>query len=290
MAFSNKKRFDREELLAFLKQDGENQVTAAKHFGVSKAAISKALKRLERDASPPPESFEKLPPGKKRFVLAKIDGKSNTGAAVDAFNCSTTESAHTIGQELSKDPDINAAIHDLMYEEGIGRRYRVKRLRTLINSRDLGIVHKGLELAAKQTGDFAPDKLAVLHQFQTGTLSAEVEELIEQITSRIRPIEDKPRDALKQSGNPALLSDGKTTNWSLPCPSPEKLTQGQPGAEVRQDAARSASIEAGPVVDVNLPPGVLRERTFDEDLALKNYHRESVEAEQRKPYDPFGSL
>jgi hypothetical protein len=80
---------------------------------------------------------------------------------LDAYNCGSVESAKTIGSRLASDPDVSTAIQDLMHQEGIGRRYRVKRLRDVINAADLGIASRGLEMANKLTAEYAPEKVDI---------------------------------------------------------------------------------------------------------------------------------
>lgn len=148
-----------DNLLHQMISDGKPQREMARFFGVSDAAISKKIKRLNQ--SEPPESFTSLAPKKRKFVLSKIEGKSNTASAIDAFNCGSVASAKTIGGRLARDPDVSAAIGDLMHAEGLGRRYRVRKLREVIESKDLGITCRGLDLANKLTGEYAPEKIAV---------------------------------------------------------------------------------------------------------------------------------
>jgi len=153
-----KKKID-DEVLHKMIEEGKPQKEMARFFRVSDAAISKRIKRLTQ--AEPPESFKRLSPGEKKFVLAKIEWKSGSAAALQAFNCGSVGSAKTIGSRLSGDPDIQKAIHDLMHEEGIGRRRRVQRLRDVIESKDLGIVSRGLDMANKLTGDYASEKIDV---------------------------------------------------------------------------------------------------------------------------------
>ena len=168
-----------DQVLQKMLEENTQQKEIAKHFGVSESAVSQRIKRLHQAA--PPESFAGLTPKEQKFVLAKLEGKSNTSAALDAFNCGSVESAKTIGIRLAGDPDVTTAIHDLMHQEGIGRRYRVKRLRDVINAADLGIVSRGLDMANKLTGEYAPEKIDV-----SGHLAATLA-LIEEI--RIRKYE-----------------------------------------------------------------------------------------------------
>ncbi|MCG6537693.1 MAG: HTH domain-containing protein [Syntrophales bacterium LBB04] len=151
-----------DQVLQKMMAKNTQQKEIAKHFGVSESAISQRIKRLHQAA--PPESFAGLSPKEQKFVLAKLEGKSSTAAALDAYNCSSVESAHTIGVRLAGDPDVNTAIHDLMHQEGIGRRVRVKRLRDVINAADLGVVSRGLDMANKLTGEYAPEKIDVNEQ------------------------------------------------------------------------------------------------------------------------------
>jgi phage terminase small subunit len=150
------------EILGKMIAEGKPQKEMALFFGVSEAAISKRIKRLKRPDTP--DSFKKLTLGEKRFVLAKIEGKSGTASALEAFNCGSVQSAKAIGSRLSNDPDIRIAINDLMHQEGIGRRMRTRRLRDVIQAQDLGIAAKGLDMANRLTGEYAPDKIDINNQ------------------------------------------------------------------------------------------------------------------------------
>ena len=164
-----------DEVLNKMIADGKPQREMARLFGVSDAAISKRIKRLHQ--TEPPESFKSLSPKEQKFVLAKLEGKSGTAAALQAYDCGSVESAKTIGSRLSGDPDISQAISDLMHQEGIGRRYRIKRLRDVINAADLEIASRGLDMANKLTGEYAPEKLDVTGQLSVvHALIAEIRE------------------------------------------------------------------------------------------------------------------
>lgn len=145
-----------DEILNQMIAEGKPQREMAQFFGVSDAAISKRIKRLSQ---PEPESFKNLSPGEKRFVIARCEGKSQSAAALQAFNCGSVESAKAIGSRLSGDPDIRKAVDDLMHEEGIGRRYRIRKLRNVIDARDLSVSVKGLDMANRLTGEYSPEKI-----------------------------------------------------------------------------------------------------------------------------------
>lgn len=178
-----------DDILQAMIVEGKQQKDIAEHFGVSNAAISKRIKRLEEVE--PPESFKSLAPKEKKFVLAKLEGKSGTASALEAFECGSIESAKVIGSRLSKDPDIQTAIDDLMHQEGIGRRVRVKRLKDVIDAKDLGIAAKGLDMANKMTGEYAPVEInANVHIAQVFAAIAEIKKMdseIRKLTAQNEP-------------------------------------------------------------------------------------------------------
>lgn len=152
-----------DEILNQMIAEGKSQREMAQFFGVSDAAISKRIKRLSH---PEPESFKNLSPGEKRFVVARSAGLSQSAAALQAFNCGSVESAKAIGSRLSGDPDIQKAVDDLMHEEGIGRRYRIRKLRNIIDARDLSVSVKGLDMANRLTGEYSPEKIEIFSRGQ----------------------------------------------------------------------------------------------------------------------------
>lgn len=134
------------EILQMLKE-GKSQREIARHFNVSDVAIHKRLKRLEVIA--PPESLKALTPKQQKFALEIAQGKTQTQAALSSFECGSMDSAKSLGHNLMKDPDIKTAISDLMASEGLSRRYRIQRLKSCIDSKDPGIVLKGLDQSWK---------------------------------------------------------------------------------------------------------------------------------------------
>ncbi len=107
------------ELLDLI-QKGILQKDIATQFGVSPAYISKRKKQLEGFQEP--ESFSRLTDKQKKFALAKAEGKTNTAAAMVAFDVTSRQSAKVLGSNTMKDPDVSTAIQDLLYQEGLGRR------------------------------------------------------------------------------------------------------------------------------------------------------------------------
>ena len=132
--------FSTEQLQSLLAQ-GLSQKEAADCLGVSPAAVSKRMKRL------PPPSLSKLTPKEKKFVEGRAKGLSQTGAALQAYDVVSRESAKTLGHTLSKTPEVAAALSDLMEYHGIGRSRRVQKLAEIIESPDQTISLQGLKLS-----------------------------------------------------------------------------------------------------------------------------------------------
>jgi len=155
------KKINHDELQEMLK-GGRTQSDCARHFQVSEAAICKAVKRMR--ANEIPASMEKLTEKERAFVLNLAEGKSKTESALVAYDCTSRETAKVLGYRMAKDPDVAAALTDIMSQEGISRRRRIQRLRDLIESKDLTAVSKGLDMSWKLDGSYAPEKLDVMGQ------------------------------------------------------------------------------------------------------------------------------
>lgn len=140
-------------------ENGESQAALSRHFQVSEAAVCKAVKRLK--AAVLPASMEKLTRKEKDFVLNLAEGKTATEAAVVAYDCKDRQVAGALGCRLAKDPDIEAALSDLMSQEGIPRRRRIQRLGDLIESNDLSAVSRGLDMSWKLEGAYAPERVSI---------------------------------------------------------------------------------------------------------------------------------
>lgn len=143
---------DDAELLR-LSDNGMTGTELAELYGCSRAAISKRLIRLRQQT--PPESFAKLPPDRQQFALLVAQGHTKADAAAEAFDGVTTAgSARVVGSRIAREPDVDLAIQDLLAQEGLTRRYRVNKLKKMIDSPDLSIVGRGLELSWKLEGAF----------------------------------------------------------------------------------------------------------------------------------------
>lgn len=130
-----------------MKAEGMTGKEIAAYFGVSPAYICKRLKRLTPVKEP--ESFANLTEKQKRFVLEKAEGKSNTDAAMVAFDVTSRDSAKALGYTMMKDPDVDRAIKDIMADEGLTKRHIVKKLKDLVNHPDGHISAKGIDMSSK---------------------------------------------------------------------------------------------------------------------------------------------
>ena len=135
--------------------EGKTQKEVAEHFNVSGAAICKRVKKL---LNKKPESFERLTKKEQKFSLSVAEGKTQTQAALDSHECSSLDSAKSMGYQLMQKPDIQTAVAELMQEEGLTRRYRVQRLKSHIDHPDPNVSLKGLDQSWKLDGAYAAEK------------------------------------------------------------------------------------------------------------------------------------
>jgi DNA-binding Lrp family transcriptional regulator len=130
---------------------GKTQKEIAEHFNVSGAAICKRVKKL---LGKKPKSFENLTEKEQKFALAISEGKTQTQAALDSHECSSLDSAKSMGYQLMQKPDIQTAVAELMQEEGLTRRYRVQKLKGHIDHPDPNVSLKGLDQSWKLDGAY----------------------------------------------------------------------------------------------------------------------------------------
>lgn len=149
------RKIDDNKLLKLL-EENKPQKEIAKILGVSEPAISKRLKRL----APPPDTphFDNLTNKEKKFVVEKVKGKSNIPAVIQSHDVTTKNSAKSMASQLMAKPEIEMAIHELMDHCGINKTYRIRRLKQIIDSKDLNIAHKGLDMSFKLDGSYSPEK------------------------------------------------------------------------------------------------------------------------------------
>ncbi len=132
---------------------GESQKAIAAHFNVSPAAICKRVKKINAVLRVG-KSLESLTEKEQKFALSVAEGKTQTQAALDSHECSSLDSAKSIGYQLMQKPDIQTAVAELMQEEGLTRRYRVQRLKGHIDHPDPNVSLKGLDQSWKLDGAY----------------------------------------------------------------------------------------------------------------------------------------
>ncbi len=125
-------------------------------LGVSKVAVHKRLKKLS--LSRMPESLEKLTPKQKNFCLAVASGQSRTAAVMQVYDVTSRESAKALQTDLMRNPVIKTAIDDLMEMKGIGRDYRIEKLREHLEHLDPVVSLKSLDMAFKLGDDYPASK------------------------------------------------------------------------------------------------------------------------------------
>ena len=162
--------------------DGKTQKEIAEHFGVSGAAICKRVKRILNKM---PDGFENLTEKEQKFTLAIATGKTQTQAALDSHECSSLDSAKSMGYQLMKKPDIQTAVAELMQEEGLTRRYRVQKLKTHIDHPDPNVSLKGLDQSWKLEGAYTEKYVHVHMSYE------EMKQIDDEINAKIRAFEEK---------------------------------------------------------------------------------------------------
>ena len=120
---------------------------------ISKPAICKRVKRLEKRLQPLPETYQHLTDKQQEFVSNVLAGDSQTTAALKAYDCKDRKSASVLATKLMKEPDINTSIADLLAQSGISKRQRIERLATHVYSNDNSCSMAALNLAAKLAGE-----------------------------------------------------------------------------------------------------------------------------------------
>jgi DNA-binding Lrp family transcriptional regulator len=151
------RKTDDNVILQMLRED-KPQKEIAEFFGVSPAAICKRVKKL---MDKKPESFENLTDKEQKFALAISEGKTQTQAALDSHECSSLNSAKSMGYQLMQKPDIQTAVAELMQEEGLTRRYRVQKLKGHIDHPDPNVSLKGLDQSWKLDGAYTEKHIHV---------------------------------------------------------------------------------------------------------------------------------
>jgi len=142
-----------DKLIELLQEGKMTQLEIAEYFNCSPAAITKRKQRLEAMLNIP-ESFKSLTDKEQRFVLARVEGKNQTQAALGSFECGSMESAKVMGSQLMGRDDIQKAVSELMHEEGLTKRSRVQVLKKHVYAKDPNISLKALDQSWKLDGAY----------------------------------------------------------------------------------------------------------------------------------------
>ena len=146
-----------DKIILQMLEDNHTQKEIALHFGVSPAAICKRVARL----SAYPKTLKDLSPKEVRFAMSVAEGKSQTQSVIEAYDVSSMGSAKSLGSQLMRKPKIDAAISELMEYHGMGRSYRVAKLKIHVDHRDPNISLKALDQSWKIDGSYRETHLHV---------------------------------------------------------------------------------------------------------------------------------
>jgi phage terminase small subunit len=171
-----------DNIILQMHREGKLNKEIAEYFGVSQPAICKRLKKL---LNKKPKSFENLTKKEQNFVLAIAEGNTKTQAALDSYECSSRDSAKSMGYQLIQKPDIQTAVAELMQEEGLTRRFRVQKLRSHINHADPTVSLKALDQSWKLDGAYTEKHVHVHTSYQDMLKAQEITD------QRIKAFEEK---------------------------------------------------------------------------------------------------
>ncbi|HOD35718.1 MAG TPA: hypothetical protein PLR20_08045 [Syntrophales bacterium] len=146
-----------DEVILKMLSEGKQQKEIAAHFGVTPSYICKRIRLLLPQSEP--ESFKNLTDKEKRFVLEKASGKTNLDAALKSFDVASRESAKVLGSNLMNKETIRVALDEVMVQEGMGTRYRIRRLKHCIDHPDPNVTLKALDQSWRLDGSYSPQKI-----------------------------------------------------------------------------------------------------------------------------------
>jgi hypothetical protein len=174
-----------EILIRFLKKSNMTQKEMAAHFGCSEPAITKRKKRYKKlglyNDFELPGAFMNLTEKEQKFVLARVEGKTQTDSVREAYDCSTDGSARSLGSQLMTRNDIQESIGQIMQWEGLTRTKRVRVLKKHIYSKDPNVSLKGLDQSWKLEGLYLDKHIHAHVHFDYNAALKKVSELDEEI-------------------------------------------------------------------------------------------------------------
>lgn len=141
------------EILQLLRE-GKTHREIAAHFGVSRVAISKRVKKIN-----PRPDLSGLTTKERAFVeQIALKGAGHIEAAMESYDVKNRKAGADIGLALLKKPEITASIEALMEYNGLSRNYRIKKLKQHVDNPDANISLRGIDIANKMDGSYPPTK------------------------------------------------------------------------------------------------------------------------------------
>jgi phage terminase small subunit len=172
------KKVDDEKLLSML-ADGVQQKQIASYFGVAESYITKRKKQLQAAEIEEPPNFATLTDQQKKFVLSKVEGKTNVLAVQEAYEVTSLESAKSLGTTLMRNPSIQASIAELMDLHGLTKNDRIRQLKKLVYSKDGNVSLKALDQTWKLDGSYAPQDVNM--QVDIRAITARADQLLREM-------------------------------------------------------------------------------------------------------------
>lgn len=143
-----------DEHIVNLYEQGLNQSQIGKALGVSNVAIHKRLKNILVM-----QKLVSLTPKEKQFCLGVAEGKSRTQSAMEAYDCSSRESAKALQNTLSEKSEIQESITAIMDLQGLSRTNLVKVLRKhVFNDTDPNVSLRAVDMGFKLSNSYPAQK------------------------------------------------------------------------------------------------------------------------------------
>jgi len=183
-----------DSLIRKLRDEGLSLRKIGEKVGLSTVGVFKRLRRML------PRPFDKLTPKQKAYVAARVQGKSVTQSALEAFDCKDRASAKTIGYRLEKEPNIQACFADLLAAEGLDRSTRIRRLKQCIFHDDANVALKGLEQSWKLDGYKSSEE----KEKPIIYISSEKLMILNQVEKLIKEYEEEQKKLKEEQQNQAI--------------------------------------------------------------------------------------
>jgi hypothetical protein len=186
------KKVDDEKLLEMLGQ-GIQQKLIAKHFGCAESYITKRKKQLQAADIEEPPTFATLTDKEKKFVIAKVEGKTNTQAAQAAYEVTSLDSSKSLGHTMMQNPKIQKSIAEIMNLNGLTKENRITLLSKWAHCKDGNISLKALDQSWKLDGSYAPLQIDVESKITEDMLTVFLIKENETLKQKIKELEAREK-------------------------------------------------------------------------------------------------